>query len=75
LRTPPAWPHRSISTGPPFVLACRQRVPGADVRRADAELLPWPDKAFQAVLAQLSVNFMDDPATRGIRHRLAENEK
>jgi SAM-dependent methyltransferase len=44
----------------PFVAACAERVPGADVRRAVAEELPWPDKAFDAALAQLVVNFMRD---------------
>jgi SAM-dependent methyltransferase len=45
----------------PFVAACAQRVPGADVRQADAEKLPWRDGAFDAALAQLVVNFMRDP--------------
>ena len=45
----------------PFVAACAARVPGADVRRANAEDLPWPDGAFDAALAQLVVNFMRDP--------------
>lgn len=44
----------------PFVAACTERVPGADVRQADAEALPWPDEAFDAALAQLVVNFMRD---------------
>jgi SAM-dependent methyltransferase len=44
----------------PFVAACAERVPGADVRRADAEELPWRDGAFDAALAQLVVNFMRD---------------
>jgi SAM-dependent methyltransferase len=46
----------------PFVAACAERVPGADVRRADAEELPWRDGAFDAALAQLVVNFMRDAA-------------
>jgi SAM-dependent methyltransferase len=45
----------------PFVAACAERVPGADVRQAAAEKLPWPDEAFDAALAQLVVNFMRDP--------------
>jgi ubiquinone/menaquinone biosynthesis C-methylase UbiE len=44
----------------PFVEACAARVPGADVRRADAEELPWADSEFDAALAQLVVNFMRD---------------
>src|SRR5687768_4814246 len=50
----------------PFVVACAERVPGADVRQADAEELPWPDEAFDAALAQLVVNFMRD-APAGVR--------
>jgi ubiquinone/menaquinone biosynthesis C-methylase UbiE len=44
-----------------FVTAARQRLPGLDVRQAAAEQLPWPDEAFDVVLAQLVVNFMADP--------------
>jgi SAM-dependent methyltransferase len=44
----------------PFVAACAERVPGADVRQADAEALPWDDGTFDAALAQLVVNFMRD---------------
>ena len=40
--------------------ACAHRVPGADVRRAPAEELPWPDASFDAVLSQLVLNFVAD---------------
>ena len=43
-----------------FVHACAERVPGADIRRATAEALPWPDESFDAVLSQLVVNFLRD---------------
>jgi len=43
-----------------FVDACRKRLPGADVREAAAESLPFEDDAFDAVLSQLVVNFMRD---------------
>jgi ubiquinone/menaquinone biosynthesis C-methylase UbiE len=43
-----------------FVAACTERVPGADVRRAEAEELPWQHDWFDAALAQLVVNFMRD---------------
>jgi ubiquinone/menaquinone biosynthesis C-methylase UbiE len=46
----------------PFAEACAAAVPGADVRAASAEHLPWEDGAFDAVLSQLVVNFLDDPA-------------
>jgi ubiquinone/menaquinone biosynthesis C-methylase UbiE len=44
-----------------FVESCAERVPGADIRRATAERLPWGDGTFDAVLAQLVVNFIEDP--------------
>jgi len=44
----------------PFVAACAQRHPGVDVRQAGAEQLPWPDRAFDVVLAQLVLNFVPD---------------
>jgi ubiquinone/menaquinone biosynthesis C-methylase UbiE len=47
----------------PFVSACADRVPGADVRRAEAEELPWHDDWFDGVVAQLVVNFMRDAHT------------
>ncbi len=46
----------------PFVAACGARHPGVDVRQAAAEDLPWPDQAFDAVLAQLVLNFVADRA-------------
>jgi ubiquinone/menaquinone biosynthesis C-methylase UbiE len=50
----------AVDPSEPFVAACRERVPGADVRRGDAEALPWQDDAFDAAVAQLVVNFMRD---------------
>ena len=50
----------------PFAQACRARVPGADVRVAIAEALPFADRAFDAALSQLVVNFMRDPEA-GVR--------
>jgi SAM-dependent methyltransferase len=44
----------------PFVAAATERAPGADVRRAAAEALPWEDDRFDAALSQLVVNFMRD---------------
>src|ERR1051325_1174454 len=45
----------------PMLEDCRARVPGADVRTASAEELPWPDRTFDAALAQLVLHFLDDP--------------
>lgn len=49
-----------------FAVACRARVPEADVRVAAAESLPFPDGSFDVVVAQLVVNFMAD-AEAGVR--------
>jgi SAM-dependent methyltransferase len=43
-----------------FVAACRVRVPDADVRVGVAEQLPFPEAAFDAALAQLVVQLMND---------------
>jgi SAM-dependent methyltransferase len=48
-----------------FAEGCGARVPGADVRVAAAESLPFDDGDFDAVLAQLVVPFMAD-APRGV---------
>jgi SAM-dependent methyltransferase len=45
-----------------FVAACRERVPGADVREGSAEELPFEDGSFDAVLSSLVIHFMSDPA-------------
>jgi ubiquinone/menaquinone biosynthesis C-methylase UbiE len=45
---------------PGFVAACAERLPGADIRHAPAEKLPWPDESFDAALSQLVVSFLDD---------------
>src|SRR3954469_19417205 len=52
----------AIDPSEPFVEAARARNPGADVRLGSAEQLPFPDDTFAAALAQLVVQFMDDPA-------------
>lgn len=51
----------AVDPSGPFVAACARRVPGAEVRQAPAEQLPWPDSSFDAALAQLVVNFLPDP--------------
>jgi SAM-dependent methyltransferase len=60
---------RSVSAVDPsaaFVEAARSRLPGADIRRASAEQLPFDDDTFDAALAQLVVHFMADPVA-GLR--------
>jgi SAM-dependent methyltransferase len=46
----------------PALETCRARVPGADIRLAGAEDLPFGDGEFDAVLAQLVVTLVDDSA-------------
>jgi SAM-dependent methyltransferase len=49
-----------VDPSEPFVEACRETAPGADVRVGAAERLPFADGAFDIVLSQLVVNFMSD---------------
>jgi SAM-dependent methyltransferase len=64
----------AVDPSEPFVAAVRERFPTVDVRLAAAEQLPFPDKAFDAALAQLVVHFMSDPVAglgemaRVVRH-------
>lgn len=51
----------AVDPSEPFVAAAQARNPGADVRRASAEDLPFGDDTFDAALAQLVVHFMSDP--------------
>jgi SAM-dependent methyltransferase len=43
-----------------YARACRERVPGADVRVGAAETLPFQGDGFDAVLSQLVVQALDD---------------
>jgi SAM-dependent methyltransferase len=52
-----------------YAEACRQRLPGVDVRVGAAEDLPFEDGTFDAVLAQLVVQVLDD-APRAAREML-----
>src|SRR4051812_41713679 len=45
----------------PFVDQCRLSVPGADVRLAPAEALPFEAESFDRTLAQLVFHFVSDP--------------
>ena len=51
----------AVDPSAPFVAATQARNPGVDVRLASAERLPFPDRTFDAALAQLVVHFMSDP--------------
>lgn len=52
----------AVDPSPPFVEACRARLPAIDVAVAPAETLPFDDGTFDAVLSQLVVNFMRSPS-------------
>ena len=49
----------AVDQSEPFAEACRRRVPGADVRVADAAALPFADGTFDAVLSQLAACVWD----------------
>jgi SAM-dependent methyltransferase len=51
----------AVDPSAPFVAACRARVPGADVRAAGGEALPFADRSFEAALAQLVLSFVREP--------------
>src|SRR6266511_2696536 len=51
----------AVDPSQPFVVAARARYPGVTVLQASAEQLPFPDRTFDAALAQLVVHFMADP--------------
>jgi SAM-dependent methyltransferase len=51
----------AVDPSAPFVAAVRARHPGVVVDEAPAERLPFPDRTFDAALAQLVVHFMSDP--------------
>ena len=52
----------AVDPSEPFAESCLARVAGADVRVGRAEDLPFHDASFDAVLSQLVVNFLTDPA-------------
>jgi SAM-dependent methyltransferase len=65
----------AVDPSKPFVAAVRERFPAVDARLASAEQLPFPDKAFDAALAQLVVHFISDPVA-GLREmaRVVRND-
>lgn len=56
----------AIDPAPQFVTACRDRLPGVDVRDGVAEKLPWADGEFDVTLSSLVLGFMSDP-DQGVR--------
>jgi SAM-dependent methyltransferase len=51
----------AVDPSEPFLAAARERHPGVELLQASAEHLPFPDRSFDAALAQLVVHFMADP--------------
>ncbi len=51
----------AVDPSQPFVAACRERVPGADVRLGPGEQLPFEDDQFQGALSQLVLAFVSQP--------------
>lgn len=51
----------AVDPAPGFVQACRERNPGADVRCASAEQLPFAADEFDSAAAQLVFHFVSDP--------------
>jgi ubiquinone/menaquinone biosynthesis C-methylase UbiE len=56
----------AIDPAPQFTAACRDRLPGVDVRDGVAEKLPWAEGEFDATLSSLVLGFMIDP-DQGVR--------
>jgi ubiquinone/menaquinone biosynthesis C-methylase UbiE len=50
-----------VDPSEPFLEAARAKAPGARVVVGSAEALPFGDGEFDAALAQLVINFLDDP--------------
>lgn len=57
---------RAVDPSEPFVAACRERLPGVDVRQGAAEALPFGDATGDVAAACLVVHFMSDPVA-GVR--------
>jgi SAM-dependent methyltransferase len=55
----------AVDPSPPFVAAVRETLGAVQATVASAEDLPFADDAFDTVVAQLVVHFLDDPA-RGV---------
>jgi SAM-dependent methyltransferase len=55
----------AIDPSPPFVRACQERNPGADVREGVAEALPFDDGTFDATVSSLVVGFLSDAEVAG----------
>jgi SAM-dependent methyltransferase len=52
----------AVDPSEPFVEACARRNPGVRVMQGPAERIPFADASFNAVLAQLVLHFVSEPA-------------
>lgn len=64
-----------LDASPGMIAVARERLPDRDFRVGDLRSLPFPDSAFDAIIATNSVQFVDDPvvALREIRRVCAPN--
>jgi SAM-dependent methyltransferase len=63
---------QAVDPSEAYAQACRKRMPGVAVRVGSAEALPFDDGGFDAVLAQLVIQALDDaPAAVGEMRRVA----
>jgi SAM-dependent methyltransferase len=51
----------AVDPSEPFVAACRERIPRADVRVGGGEALPFADGAFGGAFSQLVLSFVREP--------------
>jgi len=65
----------AVDPSEPFVAALRERFPGVDVRLGTAEELPFADGSFDAVFAQLVINFLSDPERGAAQMRRVVREE
>ncbi len=55
----------AFDPSPTFVQTCARRNTGVDVRAGRLESIPFEDDSFDAVLSQLVLHFVDEPAAAG----------
>lgn len=63
----------AVDSSPTAVEVCGERVPGADVRLAPAEQLPFGADRFDAVLSQLVIDKVDGPRAVAEMRRVARS--
>ncbi len=51
----------AVDPSPAFLAECAARHPGVEARQGSAEVVPFPEAAFDGVLSQLVLHFVSDP--------------